>query len=525
MQLAAGESVTEPGIYVLDVESGAVRGILDWRQGLMSSPNARFLLFEQFLPEDGAWAPVLYDRTAGRAFTWNSRSLHLVAGPGTNSGAWVLFRLGRYGPYVAVDSNLQAVRRFELPPLSALEARVAGPAQAWASPTDDHLLIYSDGAFHVVGLSEGRPMRIAAPDPLRHSYVTSELPAYEVTIFSSGDGFGLIGRSRDETCRVMRYDWAGNVLSDVTIRCAFDIETEAPWEGPHLSPDGKLIAANTLAEEFCECLGGFERLTATSVFDATTGEELFRIRGATWDIFGLAASGYVEPSTYWLPDSSGLVVDTVDGKRVVSADGDWTDLPKASHGALAPSPEAPPLFLLNPTTVGNHRREVLATVSIEIDSPVPEAPQGTFIGVMGRWGTTNRDVFFSAFPAGPTSGTSLRPILPPVIEHPPFEERLLLRVTKEGECMEVREEPLTESPVSTCLPDEALVEAIEHGQELGEQGEIWFAGPHTANSASVCEQESWCTWLYVRTEDGTEGWALSDHLRWATGEPAPEAGS
>ena len=98
VQLAAGESVTEPGIYVLDVESGAVRGILDWQQGLMSSPNARFLLFEQFLPEDGAWAPVLYDRTSERAFTWDDSSLHLLAGRGTDSGAWVVLRLGATAP-------------------------------------------------------------------------------------------------------------------------------------------------------------------------------------------------------------------------------------------------------------------------------------------------------------------------------------------------------------------------------------------------------------------------------------------
>ncbi len=502
-----------------------MKGILDEQQGLISSPNERFLVFRQFLPEDGTWSPVLYDRTSGRALTWDDRSLHPVAGPETNSGAWVVFRLGRYGPFfVALDDNLANPRWFEIPPRSASETQTAGPAQAWAHPTDERLLIYSDGAFHVVGLSDGDLATIQAPGPLRGSYGRRWSLDFGVTIFSSGDGFGLIGRSHDETCRVVRYDWTGTVLSDVTIRCAFDFETGAPWEGPHLSPDGKLVAANTLAEAFCDCLGWFRRFTATSVFDATTGEELFRIRGATWDLLVLGLHQYVESQTHWLSDSSGLVVDTTYGRRVVSGNGDWTDPPTSPYGALAPSPEPPLLFLLNPTTVVDEDGNVVATVGVDIDSPVREAPQGTFIGVVGRWGTTNRDVLFSAFLQGPTSGTALKPLLPPVIERPPFEERLLLRVRAQDACMEVREEPVNDSPVSACLSDGALVEAIEHGQELGDREAFWVSGPHTANSAAGCERESSCTWIYVRTEDGAEGWALSDHLRWATGKPLPDSG-
>ena len=363
---------------------------------------------------------------------------------------------------------------------------------------------------------------IKAPSPLRSSYGQPWSLEYGVTIFSSGTGFGVIGRSRGETCRVVRYDWSGTVRSDITIRCAFDIETGDPWEGPHLSPDGRLVAANTLTKQFCQCLGSFERLSAVSVFDAATGAELFRIRGATWDTFGHGLRSYVEHSTYWLADGSGLVVDTNHGKRVVSAGGDWMDLPIAPWGALAPSPEEPPLFLLNPTTVVDHQGEVLTAVNVDIDSP--DGPAGAFLGLMGRWGTTNRDVFFSAFPAGPTSGTSLRPILPPVIEHPPFEERLLLRVATQDKCLDVREEPLTESPVLACVPRGSLVEAAEHKQSLGDAGRFWVAGPHSANSDSGCEEGPWCTWLYVQSEDGTQGWIPDDYLRWAMGEPAPEAG-
>ncbi len=481
----------------------------------MSPPNSRFLFFRQFLPDNGVWAPILYDRTSARAFTWDDNLLHLVAGPETNSGPWVVFRLGRYGPYVVLDGDLQTVRWFEVPPPSAMEAQSAGPAQAWASPTGDRLLLMSDGTFHVVGITGGEVTTINAPGPLRGSYGRSWSLEFGVSIFSSGEGFGLIGRGTGETCRVVRYDWTGAVLSDVTIGCAFDIETGAPWEGPYLSPDGRLIAANTLTANFCECLGYFERFTAVTVFDAVTGEALFRVKGAYWH---WTTSGglysVVVPETLWLADSSALVVSTQRGPQIVSADGHWMPLPGALQGALVPGPEEPPLFLLDPTTVVNEQGHVLATVRFEIDSPVPEAPRGTFIGVTGRWGVTNRDVLFSAFPQGPTSVSVLRPILPPVIERPPFEERLLLQVATSGGCLNVREWPSVDSESSHCLGDGVVVEAIEHN------------GTHSASDGGSCGVAgSSCTWLRVRTDDGTEGWGLSDYLRWAKGEPLPDSGS
>ncbi len=462
---------------------------------------------------------MLYDQASERAFTWNDRSLYLVAGRGTDSGPWIVFRPGRYGPfYVALDGDLETAGWFEVPPRSGSETGAAGQARAWASPTNDRLLLLSDGTFHVVGITGGEMTTIKAPSPLHHLSLE-----YGVTIFSSGTGFGLIGRGGGETCRVTRYGWTGAVLSDVTIGCAFDIETGAPWEGPYLSPDGRLIAANTLTENFCECPGSFERFTAVTVFDAVTGEALFRLKGAYWHwstTGGLFS--FVAPETLWLADGSALVVGTQRGPHIVSADGRWIPLPGALRGALVPGPEEPPLFLLSPTTVVDQGGAVVATVSVERDSLCE--PEAGHPADYGQWGSANRYVFFSLYCQGPTSASVLRPILPPVIERPPFEERLLLRVTAQEECMEVREDPLADSPVSSCLADGSLVEALEHGQELGYRGAIWFEGPHTANSEADCERESWCTWIYVRTDDGTEGWGLSDYLRWAKGEPPPDSG-
>ncbi|MCY3881732.1 MAG: hypothetical protein OXG61_06405 [Chloroflexi bacterium] len=520
VHLAPGESVTQPGTYVLDTELGAVRGILKGQQDMMS-PNARFLLFRQFLPEDGASAPVLYDQTSKRAFTWDDRSFRVIAGSETNSGPWLVLLLGTHGLHAVtvLDSDLALVRAFVIPPGSVGQSGRGGPTEAWASPDGRHLLLYGSRSFHILGLADGRHMSIEAPAPPRRPWSRE----YGVTIFPSGDGFGISGwGGLEETCRVMRYDWAGALLSDVTIPCAFDIETEAPWEGPHLSPDGKLVAATTMTEGFCDCIGLFRLFTAVAVFDATTGEELFRIRGATWALPHFRF--LVDHGSYWLADTSGVVVDTVYGKRVVSADGAWMDLPATALGGwLSPSPETPSLFLTDPTTVVDNEGNVVAAVSVAIDTPLPE---GAFVAVNGRWGATSRDVLFSADYHGPTSFTALIPILPPVIERPPFEERLLLRVATLGECLESRGEPQADSPATTCLRDGSFVEAVKHGLVPGDAGAFRVASPYTARSEAGCEREaSSCIWIYIRTEDGVKGWVLSDDIRWAKGEPPPDSGS
>lgn len=74
--------------------------------------------------------------------------------------------------------------------------------------------------------------------------------------------------------------------------------------------------------------------------------------------------------------------------------------------------------------------------------------------------------------------------MPPVVEQPPFNP-LLLEVVA-GTCLNVREEPDPDAPILDCLADGTVAATDDF---LGE-------------------------WMHIRTDDGVEGWAHADYLRW-----------
>ena len=125
-----------------------------------------------------------------------------------------------------------------------------------------------------------------------------------IQVSSTGDGFAVISPSDDGTCSVERLDWTLSTLSDVSLPCD-------PWRGIDLSRDARLAATVLLSVgEAIEEPGLFSRLTTVSIFDAATGEERLRIKGA---LPSEALFGVHEGRTRWLSDGSGLVVDTREG--------------------------------------------------------------------------------------------------------------------------------------------------------------------------------------------------------------------
>ena len=76
--------------------------------------------------------------------------------------------------------------------------------------------------------------------------------------------------------------------------------------------------------------------------------------------------------------------------------------------------------------------------------------------------------------------------VPPVIEQPPFDARLLVEVVV-GTCLNVREEPDPDAPILKCLADGTVAETDDP----------WPG-----------------RWMHIRTDDGIEGWASADYLRW-----------
>ena len=392
--------------------------------------------------------------------------------------------------------------------MSRISDRVYGVPE----PEQRYVAVHSDGTTFLRDRVTGREFEAPADMvPLHGPFSRESSLADGVATSTSNEGFALIGREAGdpETCRVVRYDPNSAVLSDASFACA------PSWDGPYLSPDGNLIAANVLPREGPDGPGSYRRLTAVAVFDAATGEELFRIRSAFWFSGDHLARA---PGTVWLPDSSGLVVTTARGNRIVTAEGTWAPLPATLRETwFVTSPTAPLRFLLrhygpqSAVAVLDEDGGLVATVGAEVKRSPEEHPD-SFLVVAPWWGATGHEVHMAVWFQGPTSFIELTTVLPPVIERAPIEERLLVRVTTDGPCLDVREEPAPDSPTVTCLEDGSMVETVESTQ-----------GTHTAISFSGCP--TWtCTWIYLQTEEGAEGWALSDQLRWAKGEPPPDSG-
>lgn len=123
---------------------------------------------------------------------------------------------------------------------------------------------------------------------------------------------------------------------------------------------------------------------------------------------------------------------------------------------------------------------------------------------------------------GPTSFSVLLPLLPPGIQTPPFDERLLMAVTTGETCAGLREEPSAEATQTACLPDGTVVEL------LASDGVESYADGYPVTIASDPDYFVWgqpdcrygsghdaCVWLHVRDTEGADGWMFADSLRWA----------
>ena len=132
-------------------------------------------------------------------------------------------------------------------------------------------------------------------------------------------------------------------------------------------------------------------------------------------------------------------------------------------------------------------------------SPSPESPDGRYWGSYGfsdLWRGTSDEVRVrvSIYPPGHCGGGGEYrgdPPLAPVIESPPFEDRLQVEVVVDT-CLRLREEPSLSSTVLNCLANGTVLDTDDYALDY------YNAHP----------------FMRVRTADGREGWASADYLRW-----------
>ena len=489
VRYAAGEEVPwDPGLFLLDVSTGAVE---TWVRSLAAlsederseapfasedldvSPSNRFV----------SWAGhgVLHDRQTGRTYAWDRNRIEFDRWWGTGSDERLLFRLATSGAFVAMDAELRPVARFTLP-----------PGERFTSPNGGYILVregWSSGPFHLVNLeNETNPQVHTWTLPWEPGVNRNGEPENRIELLH--DLVVFAGHIGDSACHVTRYDLRGVMLSDQAIPCGFARGNWWDAESlPRISQDGRLIAIGIFASPETFAYDREPVGAVMSVFDAATGAEVARILGAhpSWIISELAPTGDV-----WLADSSGIIVQTRHGWRVAGLDGTW---------GLAPgwaSPDDPNLFN---TALGVVNEQGDVRASLAFGPPSADIPgsghEAAFLRLYewAGWGARSDTlrVWTSYFSWSHVDDYFPTPPLAPVIERPPLDDRLLVEVVVDT-CLNVRDNPWLDAPIVVCLPNGTVAETDDFEQFRSYSSES--------------------EWFHIRTDDGLEGWASAEYLRW-----------
>ena len=157
------------------------------------------------------------------------------------------------------------------------------------------------------------------------------------------------------------------------------------------------------------------------------------------------------------------------------------------------------------------REEIVGLYDAHEDRwPAAVLPSGSVYGeydwLYPSWGATDGELRLTFAGGGARSGASFL-LLPPRIELPPFSDGFAFRVTRTGRCPDLREEPSDEGAVLDCLPDGTRV-VLNHPPDQAE--EDWLRQLAVAPWSG---DDDCCNYgVFVRTEDGLEGWVAHDHL-------------
>lgn len=284
-------------------------------------------------------------------------------------------------------------------------------------------------------------------------------------------------------------------------------QTPAP-EGVQVSPDGRWLAWQSSLRPAIGGVPFIDYWPAVVLADVQTGDITLRV---------LRASIRLGPERrQWLSDGSGLIVAVPGGSAVL----------RVPEGVLEPLP-----FPSIPAPLGSH------------DAP-QAAPgdagallfDGQVFGIDGaalapRWGSAAWPMLDPSDRAsqetrgGELAFMRITPLgrdweifalrereLPAYVQRIPFADTLRLIVSTEDAMIEVMTAPLQDADVAGTLSDGSIVTLV-----LSDDPESVPCAPCAAAPEYEGSQEDWhlaSWWLYVRAEDGQEGWVSTAHLVW-----------
>ena len=491
MRCAAGATVRQKvGLYLLDVETGAVEGwVLTSLEaaaadnetggfidaGVSLSPGNRFLSFDRFE----------HDRVTGQTFALDAPPLRSW---GSLDDRRLLFRLADEGGdrFVITDGTLQPVAQFAIP--DGQEGQLE-----WLNFEYRSLVVRGrerDGGLHSylhffdlveepVGTFEPAATQVLPGDAKAWSE-----GRYRLASLGSSIELAIAG---PDSCHVMHYGWDGTTLLDVSVPVV-------PLYGQRdcrISPDGRWMTAVTAMAATGTARGA--ALIAVSILDTSTGDEVYRVKG-------------VEGPGWWLPDSSGVSMSTSRGTRIVTLDGQWaSEAPRPVSVSAKPAPaSAKPAPVRKQPQFGIDYKERRVTVRDPEGETLASlhfvrtgTPFSGYDRISGSWGGTRDElrVRVSIVPhmCGCGGDYPGAPPLAPVIESPPFENRLQVEVVVDS-CLRLRDEPSLRAAVVDCLPNGVILDTDGY----------------------TVDYYDYVPWMHVRTADGLEGWASADYLRWAS---------
>ena len=475
-------------IFFMDTRSGHIDG---YRKAELASVDGSWLWL------DGE-ERLLFDRQGERI--WRLVESRLVAADGDR------MLLAASEGYILTDREFQEIVSFTVP-------NGEQPRGGWAifSPDEQKIALIVNELAYIFDIES------------RELMVIFQLRRDEETGFPQIVALNSAVRGKQILITVRYCKEEGDlcVYHDAGHRYTWEGE-ELPWDHrwTDLAPDGRHAAW----EERCLAYSdvGFHESwpAAVVIADTETGEILFRVRSAI-----LKHDRHDLEGSRWLPSGDGLVVRTSRGFRIVRVRPvpelvDPPVPPPGSYGSPLPAPVGDDRFFsyghLGLYDAHEDRWSIVLlperywTTFFVFDAPGPDP-----------WGSTDREMRFAMNIGGAYGASVCIYAGSPRIEFPPFDDENVFRVVRTGSCLHLRAEPELEGGILDCLPEGTRL----HPRMSAEWAEEWegalydgFEGPSLAwgcvGPGECSAYGSHGYWVYVRTDDGAEGWVALRYLDW-----------
>ena len=469
-RLSPGEPVAQAGLYFMQVATGEIEA---W--ALPGEESARYDVSpdNRWVTAYARYSTYAADRRTGAAYRWGRNSLHLLAA----QGDYLLFRNDAGQVWIAGPGQSEPV---------ALPIRPSAP-QPVVSPDGQTAAVVSGHALYLVELASAACRAIGeVADPPESSVQWLGLQTArrgEAIVLTASL---ITGTDQSAVQHVQRYSWRGELLDDMTLPGG---RTYA------FSPDERLVAWQEQLSHLTQ---------AVVVADAATLAPRFRVSGGSLCFYDI---GFGD----WLADSSGLIVRTSAGYRIVTSDGDMLTSPALpiAAGEPLPAPDRSDLIAIGRTAVIDTNGRRLASAVLG-----PAGSQWSMPADIYPWGLDSSELRFALPHLGHGGKCEGEYLLPARVERPSFGPLVLAVGLPANDCINLHAAPGRSAQVLTCLPGGTRLSPAPSAAPTVEPGES-EGGVYYLTSTIAWTDDS--LWLRVHAPDGQEGWVdeKAGEIGWA----------